>query len=96
MSSEFTRKQGFKLKKKKPIYMWNVDGFFNKKKPIEYIVEMNIYYQRHRKKTEIDVIEEQKQKVILGILWLIHYNSEIDWKIREVKITRYSKECEKQ
>ena len=31
MSSEFTRKQGFKLKKiNRPIYMRNVDGTLNK------------------------------------------------------------------
>ena len=61
MSSEFARKQGFKLKKiERSIYVRNVDETFNKKGPIEYIVEVNIYYQRHREKTEIDVIEVQK------------------------------------
>jgi len=45
MSSEFARKQGFKLKKiERPIYIRNVDGFFNKKKSIEHMVEVNIYY----------------------------------------------------
>jgi len=58
MSSEFARKQGFKLKKiERSIYVRNVDETFNKEGPIEYIVEVNIYYQRHREKTEIDVIE---------------------------------------
>jgi len=61
MSSEFARKQGFKLKKiERSIYVRNVDETFNKEGPIEYIVEVNIYYQRHREKTEIDVIEVQK------------------------------------
>ena len=36
MSSEFTRKQGFKLKKiERPIYIRNVDGTLNKEGPIE-------------------------------------------------------------
>ena len=57
MSLEFVRKQEFKLKKiERPIYIRNVNGFFNKKGPIEYIVEVNVYYQRHRKRTEIDMI----------------------------------------
>ena len=57
ISLEFVRKQEFKLKKiERPIYIRNVNGFFNKKGPIEYIVEVNIYYQRHRKRTEIDMI----------------------------------------
>jgi len=49
ISSEFVKKQGFKLKKiKQPIYVRNVDRTFNKERPIEYIVEVNIYYQGYR------------------------------------------------
>jgi len=45
MSSEFARKQGFKLKKiEKSIYIRNVDGTLNKERPIENTVEINIYY----------------------------------------------------
>ena len=41
MSSEFTRKQGFKLKKlDRPMYVKNVDGSLNKKRPIEYIIKI--------------------------------------------------------
>ena len=79
-----------------PIYVRNVDRTFNKKRLIENIVEVNIYYQGHRERTEINVIGRQKWNVILGILWLTHHNSEIDWRTGEVKITRYSKEYEKQ
>jgi len=45
MSSKFARKQRFKLKKiERPIYVRNINGFFNKGRPIKYIVEVNIYY----------------------------------------------------
>ena len=45
MSSEFARKQRFKLKKiERLIYVRNMDSFFNKEKSIEHIVEVNIYY----------------------------------------------------
>ena len=68
ISSEFTRKQEFKLKKlDRPMYVRNMDGLLNKEEPIEYIVEVNIYYQEHRERIEIDVIGEQKWKVILRI-----------------------------
>ena len=61
MSSEFTRKQEFKLKRlDRPIYVRNVDGSLNKEEPIKYTVEINIYYQGHRDRTEIDVIGGQK------------------------------------
>ena len=36
-----------------------MNGFFNKKEPIEYIVEFNIYYQRHRKRMEINIIRDK-------------------------------------
>jgi len=61
ISSEFAKKQGFKLKKlERLINMRNVDGLFNKERPIENTVEMNIYVQEHRERTEINVIGEQK------------------------------------
>jgi len=63
--------------------------------PIEHIVEVNIYYQRHRERTEIDIIRGQKWNMILGILWLAHHNPEIDWRTREVKMIRCLEECEK-
>jgi len=96
MSSEFARRQGFKLKKlDRPIYVRNVDGLLNKERPIEHTVEVNIYYQGHRKRTEIDVIRGQKWTVVLGIPWLACHNPEIDWRTGEVKMMRCPEECGK-
>jgi len=97
MSSEFARKQGFKLKKlERPMNIRNVDGSLNKEGPIENTVEVNIYYQGHRERTEIDVIREQKWTVIFGMPWLACYNPEIDWRTGEVKMMRCPEECSKQ
>ena len=97
MSSEFAKKQEFKLKKlERPMNMRNVDRSLNKKGPIEHTVEVNIYFKGHRKRIEIDVIKEQKQTVILGMPSLACHNPEIDWKTGEVKMTRCLEECEKQ
>jgi len=97
MSSEFARKQRFKLKKlDRPMYVRNVKSLLNKKEPIEHMVEVNIFYQGYRERTEIDMIGEQKWQVILGMLWLTCYNPEIDWKTEEVKMMRYPEECGKQ
>ena len=61
MSSEFARKQGFKLKKlERLIQVRNVNRSFNKEGPIENTVEINIYYKGHVKRTEIDIIGGQK------------------------------------
>jgi len=57
-----------KLKKiERPIYIRNVDDYFNKKGPIEYMIEVNIY-QGYRERMEIDVIGGHKWSVILGIM----------------------------
>ena len=96
MSLEFARKQGFKLKKiERPIYVRNKDENFNKEELIKNTVEVNIYYQGYRKRMEIDLIGEQKWNVILGILWLVCHNSEINQRIGKVKMTRCLKECRK-
>ena len=61
ISLEFTKKQEFKLNKiERPIYVRNIDSSLNKEGFIEYIVEVNIYYQKHRKRMEIDIIKGQK------------------------------------
>jgi len=97
MSSEFAKKQGFKLKKlERLMNVRNVDGSLNKKGSIEHTVEVNIYFKGHRERTEIDVIGGQKWMVILGMPWLACHNPEIDWKIGEVKMMRCPEECGKQ
>ena len=97
ISLEFARKQEFKLKKfERPIYIRNINRMFNKERPIEHTVEVNIFYKRHRERTKIDVIGEQKWNVILGIPWLACHNLEINWKTGKVKIMRYPEKCGKQ
>jgi len=97
MSSEFTKKQDFKLKKlERPMNVRNVNGLLNKEEPIEHTVEINIYYQGHKERTEIDVIGSQKWMVILGMPWLAHYNPEINWKTGKVKMMRCLEEYGKQ
>jgi len=45
ISSEFAKKQGFKLKKlERPMNVRNMDGSLNKEEPIEHTVEVNIYF----------------------------------------------------
>jgi len=97
MSSEFAKKQGFKLKKlERPMQVRNVDGSLNREGPIENTVEVNIYYKGHMERTEIDVIGGQKWSVISEMLWLAHHNPEIDWRTGEVKMTRCPEKCGKQ
>ena len=60
------------------------------------MIEVNIY-QGYRERIEIDVIGGHKWSVILGIMpQLSHYNPEINWRIREVKIMMCPEKCGKQ
>ena len=79
-----------------PIYIRNVDRTFNKEGLIENMVEVNIYYQRHREWTEIDVIWRQKWSVILEMPWLACHSPEINWKTGEVNMMRCLEECSRQ
>ena len=47
-------------------------------------------YRIYMERIEINVIEGQKWK---GMLWLAHYNPEIDYRIEELKIIRFSQKC---
>ena len=73
-----------------------MNEMLNKKGPIECIIEVNTYYHRHRERIEINIIEGQKWSVILEMLWLAHYNLEIDWRMGEVKMMRCPEECGRQ
>ena len=61
ISSEFAKKNEFRKKKlNKPIYIRNVNGIFNYERPIEHIVEVELFYRGHKKRMKIDVIGGQK------------------------------------
>jgi len=45
----------------RPIYVRNVHRTFNKEKLIKNTVEVNIYYQEHRDRTEINVIGSRSE-----------------------------------
>ena len=73
-----------------------MDRSLNKEGLIEHTVEVNIYYQGHRERTEIDMIGGQKQTVILEMPQLAHHNSEINQRMGKVKMTKCPGKCEKQ
>jgi len=57
MSLEFARKNKFKMRRlERLIYIRNIDGTFNYKGPIEHIVEIELFFKRHKERILIDVI----------------------------------------
>jgi len=96
ISEEFARKHRFKKTKlKRPVYIRNVDSTLNYAGPIKDTVEVEIFFKGHKERMLIDVIGGQKWSVILGMPWLACYNPEIDWKTREVQMTRCLNKCGK-
>ena len=72
MSEEFARKHRFRRTKlKRLIYVRNVGGTLNYAGLIVDIVEIEIFFKRHRKRSLIDMIRGQKWRVILGMPWLV-------------------------
>jgi len=89
ISEEFARRYKFKRTKlERLVYVRNVDNTLNYTGPIVDTVEVEIFFKRHKERTSINVIGGQKWSVILGMPWLVCYNPEIDWKTREVQMTR--------
>ena len=68
ISSEFARKNRFKKKLERPIYVRNVDGIFNHEEPIEHTVEIELFYKGYKERIEIEIIGGQKWSMILGML----------------------------
>ena len=88
MDRKIAAKHGFKLQKlKRPVTVRNVDRTNNSAKAITYQVEVNIYYKNHIKRMRIDVCNLGKIDIILGMPWLLN------WETEEVKITRYLPLC---
>jgi len=79
ISSKFMRKNKFKKKRlERLMYMRNIDGTFNYEGPIEYTLEVELFYRGYKERTEIYMIGGQKWSVILGIPWLACHNPKIN------------------
>ena len=73
-----------------PIQVRNVDSTSNSRDVITHEVKVNIFYfyKEHIEKVWMDVYELRKTDIILGMLWLVAHNPEIDWEKWEVRIIR--------
>jgi len=77
----------------RPIMVRNVDRTNNSRGAIIHQVEANIYYKGHVERIRMDIYNLGKIEIILGIPWLAVHNPEINWEIREVKMTRCPPLC---
>jgi len=55
ISLKFVRKNKFKKKLDKPIYVWNMDNTFNHKESIKYIVKLKLFYKGYKERIKINI-----------------------------------------
>jgi len=61
MSKEFAKRYKFRrMKLERQIYVKNVDGMLNYMGPIVNIVEVEIYFKRHKERMLINMIRGQE------------------------------------
>jgi len=87
MDTTFAKEKRFKIEKlKKPLLVRNVDGTANAGGAITHQVECNIFFKRHMERARMDMCNLGKTELILGMLWLVAHNPEIDGEKGEVKM----------
>ena len=90
MNRKMTTKHRFRLQKlKRPVTVRNINSINNNRKAIIYQVKVNVYYKNHIERIRIDVCDLEKTDIILGMLQLQVHNPEINWKMEEIRMTRY-------
>jgi len=79
MDKRIAARYGLKLQKlERPIAVKNVDETNNSGGAIIYQIEVNVYYKNHMERMRIDICNLGKTEIILGMLWLVAHNPEIN------------------
>jgi hypothetical protein len=76
-----------------PIPIFNVDGTTNEAGAITKIADVILRYKGHAERTQLTVTSLGKQSMILSFTWLHEHNPEIDWKTKEVQMSRCPPQC---
>jgi hypothetical protein len=71
----------------KPIPIYNVDGTTNDTSTITDIAIIVLCYKNHLERTQLAVMHLGKQSLILGYNWLRNHNPEINWQMKDVKMS---------
>jgi len=96
MNMTFMKEKGFKIERiKKPLIVKNMNRMINMREAITHQVKYNMFFKEHVERVRIDICNLGKTEVILGMLWLVAHNPEIDWEKEEVRMVRYLPICEK-
>jgi Retroviral aspartyl protease len=75
------------------ITVYNIDDTVNRGWSIMEEVTLIMSHQGHKERAVFEVCDLGKNNLIIGFTWLKKHNPEIDWRTREVGITRCPREC---
>jgi len=79
IDTTFAKEKGFRMEQiKNPLLVKNIDGTVNIGGAITHQVECNMFFKEHVERVRMDVCNLGKTEVILGMLWLVAHNLEID------------------
>jgi hypothetical protein len=78
----------------RPIPVFNVDGTPNEAGEIREVVTVVLQYGEHKERATFAVTKLGNQDMILGYSWLDKHNPEVDWRTKEVLMTRCPSECD--
>jgi hypothetical protein len=69
-----------------PILVDIIDGTRNATGSITHCAEIIIQFQEHHESVTAEVTDLRKNQMILGYMWLLHHNPEIDWTTGTVQM----------
>src|SRR5882724_3066322 len=75
------------------ILVYNVDGTPNEVGHITEVVDLIVQYKDHSKWVTFHVMGIGQTTIILGHMWLMEHNTEIDWRTGEISMTRCPMSC---
>src|SRR5258707_14970460 len=76
-----------------PILLCNVDGSTNEHSAITEEVHALLHFGQHLERAQFTVTNLGSQSVIIGHLWLLFHNLEVDWTAQKVSMTCYPTSC---
>ncbi len=76
-----------------PVPVLNVDGTPNEAGQITEVVDLILRYRHHAERILFAVTGLGRKNVILGFTWLKEHNPEIDWEMKEVKLSCCPRRC---
>ena len=80
MSRRFAEEKGLRrLRLKKPIQVFNIDGTLNQSGSIEEFAQLAIMVDGHKHWVDFLITDLGGENVILGLPWLRRLNPEVDW-----------------